>query len=343
MNIHLVNRFFDFSNAGLGRVALSLRDGLKLKGHNVTTTSADAKSLYKYAMFTYLTGRFSIPDNKDIYHSITPVESQVISVEKNLVTTICDLIPLTNPASMGAGTSNRFNKFLAIQSFKLGVDYAVNNSKAISVISRKTYDDLMNYAGSKLIKRKVIPSIITLGIREDLKPLHIKHNRLTFGYIGQLDKRKRVHLIIEAFVRDNPDAILLIAGQGNEEENLRRLASSNNNIIFLGFVQDEHLNDFYNSIDVFLFPSASEGYGLPIVEALACGKPVFIDAKADIPSEVKLYCNLFYDGFSFTKAQLEDIRCFGSVVHDRHIKWAQEHSWKKVIDEYEKVYNSILH
>ncbi|WP_225370026.1 glycosyltransferase [Methanobrevibacter arboriphilus] len=56
---------------------------------------------------------------------------------------------------------------------------------------------------------------------------------------------------------------------------------------FLGFISDEDMVDFYNSLDVFVFPTIMEGYGMPIVEAMACGKPVITLEDAYIPHDIK--------------------------------------------------------
>jgi glycosyltransferase involved in cell wall biosynthesis len=338
MKIHLINRYFDFTNAGLGRVALTIRDGLEKRGHTVTCTSSDDNNnLFKYAFFTYLKGRWQVPNGKDIYHAITPVESQCIDVWKPLITTMCDLIPILHPETMGAGASNKLMKLAAITSFKLGVDYAIENSKFISVISEDVKDELLEYGGKRI---KCPVNVIRLGIRNDLQVIPNKHDRFTIGYIGQLDGRKRVDLLIKAFVRDNPkDALLYIAGRGRDEVYLRSLCLDNPNIIFKGFIPDNELVNFYNSLDLFVFPTACEGYGLPIVEALACGIPVVVLEDAIIPKDVKSKC-IFAESLDINTL-IEDVPIYGKVS-DKTITWAQAHKWSNTIEGYLKLYEQTI-
>ena len=53
------------------------------------------------------------------------------------------------------------------------------------------------------------------------------------------------------------------------------------------FLLIPNMNDFYNSLDLFVFPTSIEGYGMPIVEAMACGKPVITLEDAEIPSNLR--------------------------------------------------------
>jgi glycosyltransferase involved in cell wall biosynthesis len=54
------------------------------------------------------------------------------------------------------------------------------------------------------------------------------------------------------------------------------------NVEFVGFINEKKLPDFYNSLDVFVFPSFYEGFGVPLLEAMACEVPYIIGANAGI-------------------------------------------------------------
>ncbi|MBI5765644.1 glycosyltransferase family 4 protein, partial [Candidatus Falkowbacteria bacterium] len=99
--------------------------------------------------------------------------------------------------------------------------------------------------------------------------------------IGRLERKKNVINIIKSFilaVAKYPELNLVLIGQaGNESEAIKQLISDSGlgeKIILPGYVPEEHLPTIINLAEVFLFPTLYEGFGLPIVQALACGTPV---------------------------------------------------------------------
>ena len=122
-----------------------------------------------------------------------------------------------------------------------------------------------------------------------------------------------------------------------DEDVLKKLAEGDSRIKFLGLIPDETLPDFYNSLDVFVFPTAIEGYGLPIVEAMACKKPVVVLDDAIIPWDVKRRC-VIVDKLDYVlgnKEYLERI-CKGVDIEGNYT-WAKEHDWDEAITQYEKL------
>src|SRR5687768_9711799 len=101
--------------------------------------------------------------------------------------------------------------------------------------------------------------------------------------VGDLQPRKNQVGLIHAFdelLRAHPDLPhhLVLAGQDSwYASNVRRMASrspSSSRIHFTGFVDDESLQHLYSGCDLFVFPSLYEGFGIPILEAMACGRAV---------------------------------------------------------------------
>jgi glycosyltransferase involved in cell wall biosynthesis len=62
-----------------------------------------------------------------------------------------------------------------------------------------------------------------------------------------------------------------------------------NNVEFVGFINEKNLPDFYNSLDVFVFPSFYEGFGVPLLEAMACEVPYIIGTDAGIGEILPIY------------------------------------------------------
>lgn len=94
-------------------------------------------------------------------------------------------------------------------------------------------------------------------------------------------------LALPAVLQRQPDALLLIGGQGPERAKLEALVTGlhlENQVRLLGFIPDELLASYYQSADVFVLPTvALEGFGLVTAEALACGLPVLGTAVGATP------------------------------------------------------------
>lgn len=95
----------------------------------------------------------------------------------------------------------------------------------------------------------------------------------TVGYLGQASPDKGLRYLFEAWKRLNmKDALLLVAGRNIEQALPLWRKFGGGNVRFMGFV--DRISDFYNAVNVYVQPSATEGFGIEIVEALAHGRPV---------------------------------------------------------------------
>lgn len=109
------------------------------------------------------------------------------------------------------------------------------------------------------------------------------------GYIlapSRLEEHKRVDLLVEAMRHAaDPDARLLIAGTGPQEDELRERAAGDRRIEILGWVSDERLADLYAHARAVAFVPEDEDYGLVTVEAMRCRRPVLTAADSGGPTE----------------------------------------------------------
>lgn len=110
-------------------------------------------------------------------------------------------------------------------------------------------------------------------------------------HVGTLQPRKNIPILLEALARLNrPDiSLVLVGGKGWLFEEIfarvERLGLQAQ-VIFTGYVPAEELPLWYNAASLLLFPSLYEGFGMPIVEAMACGTPVIAAATSSIPEAV---------------------------------------------------------
>jgi glycosyltransferase involved in cell wall biosynthesis len=109
-------------------------------------------------------------------------------------------------------------------------------------------------------------------------------------YLGTLEPRKNLATLIRAFAAlhaSRPTLHLILAGaKGWLYQSLFNLVQELNladRILFPGFVPAEELVLWYNAAAVFAYPSAYEGFGIPVAEALACGRPVVTSNSSSLP------------------------------------------------------------
>jgi glycosyltransferase involved in cell wall biosynthesis len=100
-------------------------------------------------------------------------------------------------------------------------------------------------------------------------------------YVGRLQARKNVLRLVEAYARLAARGVnekLIVVGKQDwgAEEVTARVAQLNlsGRVIFTGYVEGGDLPIFYNAAELFVFPSICEGFGIPVLEAMACGVPV---------------------------------------------------------------------
>lgn len=104
-------------------------------------------------------------------------------------------------------------------------------------------------------------------------------------------------------------------------------------ITFTGFVSDSELKDLYNTATLFVLPSMSEGFGLPLVEAMACGLPVAASRRNSIP-EVVGEAGLLFDPESRAEmtaalARLLQDASLRANLRDEGLRRVQRFSWTK--------------
>jgi len=118
--------------------------------------------------------------------------------------------------------------------------------------------------------------------------------------VGSIEPRKNLMGLLKAydilpFDIKNQFKLVLVGFQGwKNSEIMELIAANRDNIIYLGFISDEELARVYNQASCFVYPSLYEGFGLPPLEAMACGTPVVVSRAASLPEvcgEAALYCN----------------------------------------------------
>ncbi|MEC4685040.1 MAG: glycosyltransferase family 1 protein [Nitrospirota bacterium] len=154
----------------------------------------------------------------------------------------------------------------------------------ISEFSKKEIMDLLNVPEDKIhvIYCAVSGSVINLTSPE-------AYNRYAkyILAVSSLDPRKNFKNLIMAYNNLKlSETRLVIVGSENKvfsDSKLRNIINASKDIIFTGYVSDEELAVLYKNAKLFVYPSLYEGFGIPPLEAMACGCPVVVSNAASLP------------------------------------------------------------
>jgi len=183
---------------------------------------------------------------------------------------------------------------------KLMTNYQLKSATHLIAVSEATKNDLMNKVDIKPEKISVIyegynkklykpvkgQKLLQTLNRDNLKPQEY------FLFIGTIQPRKNLKRLIEAYALFSQGQALrkpklvLVGNKGwlaDEIYALPKKLGIEQHVKFLGYVPDEDLPALYSGAIAFLFPSLFEGFGLPILEAMACGCPVLTSNTSSMP------------------------------------------------------------
>ena len=111
-------------------------------------------------------------------------------------------------------------------------------------------------------------------------------------FIGTLEPRKNLTVLLEAYAAlpvSQRLPLILGGGKGWDYDPIFAAVERQNLsawVQFPGFIPAEELRFWYNSAETFIFPSVFEGFGLPVLEAMACGTPVIVSDASSLPEVV---------------------------------------------------------
>jgi glycosyltransferase involved in cell wall biosynthesis len=146
--------------------------------------------------------------------------------------------------------------------------------------------------------------------------------------VGDLQPRKNHIGLIQAFdelVRAHPQIRhhLVLAGKDTwfspQIREAARKSRVADRILFAGFVEDEDLLHLYNACDCFVFPSFYEGFGIPILEAMACGRAVVCANTSSMP-EVADGAAILFD----PQSKSEMVRALADILLDNELRTRME-------------------
>jgi len=169
--------------------------------------------------------------------------------------------------------------------------------------------------------------------------------------IGEITERKNFKSLV-SMMPFLPDFNLIIAGKKStaeaaQIETLIVKLGLGNRVSLVGKISETDKQYFYQNCAAFVFPSLREGFGLPVIEAMRFGKPVFISNNTSLPEiggEIANYWN-HYDPEYMAKIIEEGLHEYSkdiSGITDKLVARSAEFNWKNAAEQYHNVYRSIL-
>ncbi len=215
----------------------------------------------------------------DLFHG--PVNALPLVAPGRGIVTIHDLAFLAHPEALGAGRRRYLTAITAL---------SARRAAKIIAVSAFTRDEIVARLGVAAEKVAVVHNAVDAtfaplpdGERARFRAEQGLPERFILC-VGTLEPRKNLTGLLDAYARLTPHtdaALVIVGGQGwMYDDALARVAmlGLTGRVRFAGFVPDEDLPRWYNAASVFVYPSLYEGFGLPPLEALACGVPTVTSA-----------------------------------------------------------------
>lgn len=268
------------------------------------------------------------------------------------VATIYDLSFVRYPQSFN--TLNRSYLTWAVRD-------SLRRAKRIIAISESTKRDLIELFGAKPDQIAVIHCGTDLNSIQRASPIEIETLRARrhlpeemILHVGTIEPRKNLVRLIHAFalakrIAHIPHSLVLIGARGwryTQVDQALEQEGIAESVIFAGYIPQDELPLWYQAAQLFVYPSMYEGFGLPPLDAMACGLPVVTSNAASIPEVV---------GDAAIQVPPEDVQAIADaiirVVTDaalreqmthRSILQAARFTWKKTAAETVSVYRSVL-
>lgn len=172
----------------------------------------------------------------------------------------------------------------------------------IVTVSEFSKQEIHKYLGVPLEKITVIPNAVDHDTfhpnytEEQVQSVREKYGLKDgyFLYLGTIEPRKNLEHLIGAYEKfcdscDNPPQLVLAGGKGWLCEGIYEKAEKSKytkNILFTGYIDQEDAPVLMKGAKAFVFPSLYEGFGMPPLEAMACGTPVIVSDQASLPEVV---------------------------------------------------------
>ena len=286
----------------------------------------------------------------DVFHA--PHYTLPFTTPCNSVVTIHDCIHLLFPQYLP-------NKIAYIYA-RTALWIAANRSSRVLTVSEASKKDILRFFNIDPRKITVIPNGIDGQFKLEPSAEAIARVQERYQlkspfllYVGNVKPHKNLERLIDAFYKLRRDGLttltlLIIGDEITKYTTLRRTVHRyqlHKYVRFLGFVPSDTLSILYRLADAFVFPSLYEGFGLPPLEAMACGTPVVTSNVSSLPEVVGNAAMLVdpYDVDSIAngiQAVLED-PAYREKLITNGLERANVYSWESSVVKVKQIYDEL--
>ena len=277
-----------------------------------------------------------------------PYDSCIAIKRGKFVATIHDVIPVLYPKANTFMPWKGLFKRIMIPNPMAQIDHVVT-------VSESSKRDIIERLG--IAEHQI--SVVYQGVELDrffpnpISPSQPHTHKPYIFCVSGDSPNKNVSTLIQSYA-SLPNAIrgkyrLLLSGNVEKSQQLHALIKKlnlENRIEFTGIVSDEHLAQLYKEAAVFVFPSLYEGFGLPVLEAMACGCPVITSNTSSLP-EVVGDAGLLVDPTdpSAIKEAIEKVltdQNLAERIRSAGIQRAQQFDWTRTARDTVALYRKVV-
>lgn len=224
----------------------------------------------------------------------------------------------------------------------------VDRADYITVISHYVENHIRKHLEIKDTPIEVVYMSHALNLELTPRPFEVK--KAFLFSIGVVDPKKNFHVLLP-LLKELPDFELVVAGPNNTDYakvilNQAKELGIEDRFHFAGAIDDEQKLWLYQNCSAFVFPSLLEGFGIPPIEAMRVGKPVFISDRCSLP---EVTGGKAYVWKSFDVDHMKDVFSKGMQDYSSHpnrakelVDFAKGYSWQKTTNQYLDIYKRVL-
>lgn len=304
----------------------------------------------KYSIREYVSyGRRVRSEHIELFHE--PHYTLPAGLKGRSVVTIHDLIHLKFPQYFNA-VQRAYARFM--------IRHAVNDSGAVIAVSQRTKEDIVERLRISDERIHVIYNGVHRKFRkvDDSRALEQRKQRFRLErpfvlYVGGQKPHKNIGVLLKAFQEAQesfPDLELVFVGERlSEHKALADQARSlgiDSKVKDIGRLHGDELVYLYNLAQVLVIPSLYEGFGLPALEAMACGTPVVVSDRGSLPEIAGNGALVFEahraDALADTLRQVFNDSTLRAGLIERGLKQAERFSWNITAEQTLRVYESVI-
>jgi glycosyltransferase involved in cell wall biosynthesis len=274
----------------------------------------------------------------EIWHGLQQFPSHFPNRKSKFILTVHDLNFLFEKSGL--------KKLRYLKRLQNNVDRA-DYITTISDFTRKNIEEHINLRG-----KRILTIYNGIGINSNgtsVRPKYVNERKFFFS-IGIFKEKKNFHVLVSA-MKYFKDYQLIIAGNkdtvyGRQIQQQISNMGMSDRIILPGNISTDERFWLYRNCEAFLFPSLAEGFGMPVIEAMKFGKPVFLSKLTSLP-EIGGDHAFYFDNFdekymsSCIESGLSYYNENQAFLSDMLQQRADSFSWQKCIAQYLKLYREI--